>query len=509
MIYPLEMFVALLDKFNLSFLLSEVSILFTELRTSSWDALSLTGFIKMKNIYLSSRNLNKSNFDSPQHSVERLDQIGIKIRDDPAPLIKGAVRRKIVHERKRVPIWSIAIIILFSIVFISSNSSAKDKTPPQHKVPPPPTGSVDQKQIDETVKKGVDYLMKKKFGRGTKTIELIVLTLIHAGVDLKDPILKNWIDMMINEPLAATYNVALKAMVLELIDREKYQEQIAECAQALVNYQALNGQWSYDATYKKGKDEHPVPTGTPKIIEVITDGTGDIKKKVTPPTKGFEVKRNNNQRPNDGDNSNTHYALLGLRAAARCGITIPQETWKNAADFLVKDQLPDGGWSYSSKRDVMNNPSSYGSMTVAGVVSLTIAKCYLKEDYKNDPTIQKGLDWLAKNITFSTNPGALFFDMPDWWQYYYIYGLERVGAILDTEKIGDCTWYQSGAVYLVKNQQKGGTWNQGADDRFSEMMVDTCFAILFLKRATPTLKRVTTGTDGTEQPTEETPKDNK
>ena len=157
----------------------------------------------------------------------------------------------------------------------------------------------------------------------------------------------------------------------------------------------------------------------------------------------------------------------------------------------------------------MNNPCSYGSMTVAGVVSLAIAKCYLKEDYANDPAIKKGLDWLGKNITFSTNPGALFFDMPDWWQYYYIYGLERVGAILDIEKIGDCNWYQSGAVYLIKNQQKGGIWNQGADDRFSEMMIDTCFAILFLKKATPTLKRVVTGTGGTEQPTEETPKDNK
>ncbi|MFH1230717.1 MAG: prenyltransferase/squalene oxidase repeat-containing protein [Planctomycetota bacterium] len=400
----------------------------------------------------------------------------------------------------------IAIIILFSAVFISYNSSAKDKTPPQHKVPPPPTGSVDQKQIDDAVKKGVDYLMKKKFGRGTRTIEVVILTLIHAGVETDNPILKGWIDLMVNEPLAVTYNVALKAMALELIDREKYQEQIAECAQAIVNYQALNGQWSYDATYKKGKDEHPVLTGTPEIIEVITDGTSTIKKKVTPPTKGFELKRSNKQRPNEGDNSNTHYALLGLRAAARCGITIPQETWKDAADFLVKDQLPDGGWSYSSKRAVMNSPASYGSMTVAGVVSLTIAKCYLKEDYKNDPAIQKGLDWLAKNITFNTNPGALFFNMPNWWQYYYIYGLERVGAILDIEKIGDCNWYQSGAVYLVKNQQKDGFWNQGADDRFSEMMIDTCFAILFLKRATPTLKRVTTGT---EQPPEKKPEDKK
>ncbi|HDZ54131.1 MAG TPA: hypothetical protein ENI19_01970 [Candidatus Nealsonbacteria bacterium] len=43
-----------------------------------------------KNLFISSsRNLNKSNSDSPQLSVERLDQIGEKTRDDPASLTKG------------------------------------------------------------------------------------------------------------------------------------------------------------------------------------------------------------------------------------------------------------------------------------------------------------------------------------------------------------------------------------------------------------------------------------
>ena len=42
------------------------------------------------------------------------------------------------------------------------------------------------------------------------------------------------------------------------------------------------------------------------------------------------------------DLSNTQYALLGLKAADRCGLEVPASTWKAALDFLLGFQAPTG-----------------------------------------------------------------------------------------------------------------------------------------------------------------------
>jgi hypothetical protein len=81
---------------------------------------------------------------------------------------------------------------------------------------------------------------------------------------------------------------------------------------------------------------------------------------------------------------------------------------------------------------------------------------------------------------------------------------------LDIEKIGEHDWYQEGAEYLLKNQQRDGIWNQATDDRFGEgAVVDTCFAILFLKKATPVLrtKIVKTGGDDAKEEGKDKPEE--
>jgi hypothetical protein len=71
------------------------------------------------------------------------------------------------------------------------------------------------------------------------------------------------------------------------------------------------------------------------------------------------------------------------------------------------------------------------------------------------------------------------------WIYYYLYALERVGRLLDTEFIGEHEWYPLGAQVLVSKQENSGAWigpGEEADPRIA-----TSFALLFLTRATPTL----------------------
>src|SRR5206468_12811238 len=79
------------------------------------------------------------------------------------------------------------------------------------------------------------------------------------------------------------------------------------------------------------------------------------------------------------------------------------------------------------------------------------------------------------------NPG-----LPWNWNYYYLYALERVGMLYGTPSIGTHDWYAEGSRKLLELQQSDGSWwdrvdgnkHQGGASR------DTCFALLFLKRAT-------------------------
>jgi len=95
----------------------------------------------------------------------------------------------------------------------------------------------------------------------------------------------------------------------------KYQKRLAQCAQFLVDNQCANGQWTY---------------GDPSIF---------VESVVVPPPlpKGKGVRRvpvtRKREGPAAGDNSNTMYALLGLRACHDGGIDLPTATVELAAKW--------------------------------------------------------------------------------------------------------------------------------------------------------------------------------
>jgi hypothetical protein len=72
--------------------------------------------------------------------------------------------------------------------------------------------------------------------------------------------------------------------------------------------------------------------------------------------------------------------------------------------------------------------------------------------------------------------------------YYYLYGLERAGELTLTLNFGKHDWYKEGAEMILAQQQSDGKWHspQGTGGP----VIDTCFALLFLKRATPLIVNV-------------------
>jgi hypothetical protein len=80
---------------------------------------------------------------------------------------------------------------------------------------------------------------------------------------------------------------------------------------------------------------------------------------------------------------------------------------------------------------------------------------------------------VTENPGFRESPGTIA---------YYLDAVERLGILTGTEKIGNREWYPEGSKMLLETQRPDGSWKLGEN-----LYYDTCFAILFLRRATAPL----------------------
>jgi len=356
---------------------------------------------------------------------------------------------------------------------------------------------VDSAAVDAAIRKGAAYL-KGGLGTGkpedwgkedeTSILDLLLYALLHAGCE-RDPHFQRAVQHMLKRRLSKTYCVAIQAMVLEELDRVKYQGRILQCAQFLVDNQNTDGSWWYGTP-------SPLVESMPSVAKDVATPRKEAVLDFDAPTPSFprrkpkvvrrlpvQQKRTVDSR---GDNSNSQYAALGLRACHDAGIVLPPEVIKRAQRWFLETQFTrEGGWGYFRKDD----GAAYGSMTVGAAGALAIYRHILNEPWKNDKAIVRGLDWVGRSFSVTANPG--FGDRNAEGQrhfthhYYYLYGLERLGVLYGTERIGKHDWYAEGAASLLKSQAADGSWgekdavrNGGSDT------IDTCFAILFLKRAT-------------------------
>jgi hypothetical protein len=117
-------------------------------------------------------------------------------------------------------------------------------------------------------------------------------------------------------------------------------------------------------------------------------------------------------------------------------------------------------------------------MTAGAVGAVCIYDFILAIDFRKDASVLDGIAWLGKNFIVTNNPGR-----PDWFHYYYLYGLERAGMLSDTTRMGAHDWYMEGANLLLEQQNPDGSWG-GATPQYHTPSWSTCFAVLFLKQAT-------------------------
>ena len=134
-----------------------------------------------------------------------------------------------------------------------------------------------------------------------------------------------------------------------------------------------------------------------------------------------------------------------------------------------------GGFNYVPHGKAARDPST-GSMTAAALACFDICLEALPRDggrrKKSEKVIEAAFAWIDARFTVTQNPNSPMS------HYYWLYGVERVGAFWDRRELGGRRWYPDGAMELVDWQRRDGSWHGD--------LVDTCFALLFLNRASMT-----------------------
>ena len=314
-----------------------------------------------------------------------------------------------------------------------------------------------QPQIDAAIDKGVRFLLATQLRDGSWGYEqrhfaggqtaLCAYTLMKAGLPTTHSAVQRALTFVRSAPAEMVYSIGCQLMALAEAGDPADHELMGELVKMLLRWQ--DGSWAYP-----------------------NDGS----------------LRHLHQ---DRDLSISQFALLGLWAADRAGVEVPARAWNAAlrASLGYQERAQrvkvegTAGRTSSTVRDVAGfryrwsaggKPS--GTMTTAGVACVAITRDRIgprKRIPEADAAIGRGLGWLEANYTVTANPGG----GADW-HYYYLYGLERVAALCGVAYIGSHPWYLDGARELVRLQKSEGQWAH----RHAEP--DTCFALLFLKRAT-------------------------
>ncbi len=190
------------------------------------------------------------------------------------------------------------------------------------------------------------------------------------------------------------------------------------------------------------------------------------------------------------DLSNTVYAVLGLHAVKGRGFALPRKLTGELIEALqAYREAPRAGTrgDVAGFRYDFSERSPTGAMTSAALTLLYSLgdlgpKLSRTEVRELDEIVALGRAWLVDNYTVTANPSG-----SDAWYFYWLYGLERVGSLSGERLLGAADWYADGARELIKSQHEDGGWRTSGEQVWPPKPMDaanTCFALLFLKRAT-------------------------
>ncbi len=317
-------------------------------------------------------------------------------------------------------------------------------------------------EIEAAISKGRDYLYSVQAADGTWEsvpgpqkdatdqsanggqysghTALIVYALLSAGDKASDPKLSRAVEFLKKTDTLGTYALGVRCQVwLMLPQTPDVKQRMQKDSQILVRTMRTQGdaQGMYDYMFDKG---------------------------------------------NGYSHSRSQYAVLGVWAAERSGIKVPEGYWPVVEKAWIRNQDPSGGWTYQHPVSGYQKEPLTPGMTAVGVATLFITQDYVRSGATcsgnvDSAAITKGLKWMGDNMDKVATDKSYDRDFP----LPTLYAVERIGVAAGVKYIGGVDWYQKGATWLVMKQNKNGAWTVGASYANAPYQ-STAFALLFLAR---------------------------
>lgn len=403
----------------------------------------------------------------------------------------------------------------------------------------------DQAAVDRAVERGVEFLKRTQnpggsWGAGTGPgagkgwrvgyTALAGLALAEAGVPLTDPALLRAVDIVRRnaDALVDTYEVSLAILFLDRMKARGDRTAIQVLAGRLIAGQAASGGWGYKVP-KPARAEvaqlleslrrmNPPPAPVYPSVRDRPPGMGlcikagdDIRVRPAEPFDAakaraaavaglpagmrrlpvFSDATELAEDPADAatDNSNTHFAMLGLWAARRHDVPTDR-TFALVARRFRTSQGPNGTWAYKFAPAGANGGGATTCIALLGVAIGHVVSPDPDVRPERDPLVLSAFKALSKSIGEPAGTTANRPKVKDAGGLYYMWAMERIAVLYDLRSLNKKDWYQWGAEILVGNQSADGSWEEGG---FSgeHPALNTAFAVLFLRRAnlTPDLSR--------------------
>jgi hypothetical protein len=439
-------------------------------------------------------------------------------------------------------------ILVLGLVLLTTLSAApappqQPELPPAAQVLPP----LDPVAVDRAVRQGVDYLRRAQhpdghWGAGTGPGSdkgwavgytcLAGLALVECGVPASDPGLKvaaSGIRHYAND-LDSTYEVALAILFLDRMGEKRDTRTIQTLAARLIAGQTATGGWGYKVPKHTTVESAqllaairrfspPLPPAPPSVrerpgsmglcikaaddaffrapapfdsVNARKQGISSLPTKMKQLPVLFDTEALILDEPKDqrSDNSNTHFAILGLWAARKHDVPADR-SFRLLGQRFHTSQGKDGSWAYEYVRGGANGPAQ---MTCVALLGLAIGHV-LNPDAavrpEMDPKVVNAFAALSPRIG---EPAGRFDNRPTIKEVgglYFLWAMERIAVLYDVRQLDKKDWYRWGAEILIGHQAVDGSWTEDGGYHGQHPALNTAFALLFLKRAnlTPDLSR--------------------
>jgi hypothetical protein len=397
-----------------------------------------------------------------------------------------------------------------------------------------------QQAINTAIDNGVAFLKAAQNPFGTWTIDknnhpvgyaaLAGLTLLECGVPADDPSVQAAAKFVRLNTINAdkTYELALSVLFLDKLGVAKDRPQIEILALRLIAGQSPTGGWSYKCpVLNTGQHKGLMYALRSRKINSAKVGA-DVRSLpvLTDPAKLNPVDPpNDRKKPIYGttDNSNTQFAVLAVWAARRQGIPV-ERTLKLILRRFETGQNPDGSWPYDYRFG--GGLPDGGPMNCVGLLGLAVGNGLAKDTSAAMPTgpvealaaaavgfpaqgpvpagMLLGVDNVNRQVAvreavkkgqqdkrilggfvvldkYVGQPSGRMKDLK-LENLYFLWSIERVAVLYNLPQLGEKDWYRWGAEILVANQKAPGNW-EGGGYHGSTPPIDTCLALLFLRRA--------------------------